>query len=306
MYTVLTFIIYGTEIFMDLTSLGTIKYIKDKYGFNMSKGLGQNFLLDSGALEEIASSAELSSESGVLEIGPGIGVLTKRLAQSAKKVVSIEIDARLLDVLDETLAEYDNVKIISGDVMKTDLQKLIADEFGECNEVSVAANLPYYITTPILTRLLEDSGLNVKNIVVMVQKEVAQRLCAEPKTKNYSALSVLVAYHADAEITVHVPASSFAPPPKVDSAVVRLKMRTQPPVTPKSEKIFFKTVRAAFGQRRKTLVNALCGSSAFPLTKERFKQIISELGLGENVRGEELGLDRFCALADAIYDDINQ
>lgn len=289
---------------MDLTSIQTINYIKKKYGFNMSKGLGQNFLRDPAVLEQIAAAAGLSAESGALEIGPGIGVLTSKLAASAKKVVSVEIDSRLLPVLEETLHEYGNIKIINDDILKINLSELIKKEFDGCADVSIAANLPYYITTPILTRLLEDDGLCVKNIVVMVQKEVAQRLCAAPKTKNYSALSVLVAYHTEAEIVTLVPASSFAPPPKVDSAVVKLKMRPTPPVSPKNEAFFFKTVRAAFGQRRKTLVNALCGSSVFPLDKEEIKAVTASLGFGENVRGEELGLEQFCALADALYDNI--
>ncbi len=289
---------------MNLTSIQTIQYIRKKYGFNMSKGLGQNFLLDQNVLDRIVEAAELTQDSGALEIGPGIGVLTSSLSGAAKKVAAIEIDTRLLPVLDETLCECDNVEIINGDVLKTDLSALIESKFSDCADVSVAANLPYYITTPILTRLLEDETLHVKNIVVMVQKEVAQRLCAGPKTKNYSSLSVLVAYHCIAELVVNVPASSFMPPPKVDSAVVKLKMRDKPPVEPKSEKAFFKTVRAAFGQRRKTLVNALCGSGMFAASKEDIKNIVQNLGFGENARGEELSLEQFCALSDALCDVI--
>lgn len=286
---------------MDLTSMQTIKYIKNKYGFFMSKGLGQNFLLDKGALDKIVEAADFGENSGALEIGPGMGVLTSPLAENAKKVVSLEIDTRLMDVLDETLAEYGNVKIINADVLKTDLPKLIEEEFSDCEDVSIAANLPYYITTPILTRLLEDETLHVKNIVVMVQKEVAERLCASPKTKNYSAISVLVAYHCTPEIVTIVPAASFAPPPKVDSAVVKLTMRQTPAVSPKNERNFFKTVRAAFGQRRKTLVNALCGSGIFNMTKDEIKSIVLSVGLGENARGEELSLEQFCALSDALF-----
>ena len=285
---------------MDLTSIQTINYIKQKYGFRMSKGLGQNFLLDSAVLDEIVHAAGLTKETGALEIGPGIGVLTAQLAEASKKTVAIEIDTRLLSVLDETLAGYDNIKIIHGDVMKTDLPTIIAEEFADCSSVSIAANLPYYITTPILTRLLEDPNLKVNEIVVMVQKEVAQRLCASPKTKNYSALSVLVAYHCIPEIVTIVPASSFMPPPKVDSAVVRLSMRSEPPVRPISEKAFFRTVKAAFGQRRKTLVNALCGSNYYSLSKDEMRSLVVSLGFGENVRGEELGLEEFCTLSDAL------
>ncbi len=289
---------------MDLTSPQTIRYIKNKYGFNMSKGLGQNFLCDPGVLDEIVAAANLTEASGALEIGPGFGVLTSALAKNAKKAVSIEIDTRLLPVLDETLDEFENVKIINDDVLKVDLPALIEENFSDCTDVSIAANLPYYITTPILTRLLEDESLHVKSIVVMVQKEVAQRLCAGPKTKNYSSLSVLVAYHCIPEMVTIVPASSFMPPPKVDSAVVKLTMREKPPVSPISEKAFFKTVHAAFGQRRKTLVNALCGSGIYTIPKEEIKQVVLSLGFGENARGEELSLEQFCALSDALYDKI--
>lgn len=287
---------------MDLTSLQTIKYIKNKYGFFMSKGLGQNFLLDKSVLNQIVEAADFDENSGALEIGPGIGVLTACLAESAKKVTALEIDTRLMEVLDETLADYNNIKIINSDVLKTNLPELINNEFPDCSSVSIAANLPYYITTPILTRLLEDDALNVKNIVVMVQKEVAERLCATPKTKSYSALSVLVAYHCTAEIVTIVPASSFAPPPKVDSAVVKLTVRQSPAVIPKNEKNFFKTVRAAFGQRRKTLVNALCGSGIFAMTKDEIKAKVLSVGIGENARGEELSLEQFCALSDALFE----
>lgn len=289
---------------MNLTSPQTIQYIKKKYNFNMSKGLGQNFLLDQSVLDKIVDAAELCAESGALEIGPGIGVLTAELSKASKKTVAIEIDTRLLPVLDETLGEYDNIEIINDDVLKTNLATLINDKFSNCSDVSIAANLPYYITTPILTHLLENNDLCAKNIVVMVQKEVAQRLCATPKSKNYSSLSVLVAYHCTAEIVTTVPASSFMPPPKVDSAVVKLAMRKEPPISPKSEKIFFKTVRAAFCQRRKTLVNALCGSGIFTISKDEIKRIVLALGFGENARGEELSLEQFCALSDALYEAV--
>lgn len=285
---------------MDLTSLQTINYIKKKYGFNMSKGLGQNFLCDPNVLEQIVGAAALAKDSGALEIGPGIGVLTAQLAKNTKKTVAVEIDSRLLTVLGETLSEYNNIEIINADIMKTDIAKLIQNHFADCTSASVVANLPYYITTPILTRLLETPRLNVKNIVVMVQKEVAQRLCAQPGTKSYSALSVLVAYHCAAEIITVVPASSFAPPPRVDSAVVRLSMLAEPPVCPLDEKAFFKTVRAAFGQRRKTLVNALCGSNMYAHSKEEIQNIITGLGFKKTVRGEELSLAEFCMLSDAL------
>lgn len=285
---------------MDLTSLSTINYIKGKYGFHMSKGLGQNFLTDANVLEQIADAAELNEESGALEIGPGIGVLTNVLAKRAKKVTAVEIDTRLLPVLDETLAEHDNVNVINCDFMKVDLPTLIAENFDGIEKISLAANLPYYITTPILTSVLENRAFRFDNIVVMVQKEVALRLCAQPGKKDYSALSVLVRYYTEPEIVVHVPAASFVPAPKVDSAVVKMKMLDKPRVTPKDEKVFFKTVRAAFGHRRKTLLNALSTSNTFGRSKEEYKSIIAELGFKETVRGEELSLEDFCALADRL------
>ena len=286
---------------MDLTSPQTIRYIKNKYGFNTSKGLGQNFLCDSGVIAEITAAARLGEDSGALEIGPGIGVLTTALADAAKKVVSIELDTRLLPVLDETLAEHDNVTIINDDVLKCDLPALCAEHFSDCTNISIAANLPYYITTPILTSILENGSLDIDNIVVMVQKEVGYRLCASPGSKDYSALSVLVAYHSDAEIITTVPAASFMPPPKVDSAVVRLTMhKGRKAVSPVSEKLFFQTVKAAFGQRRKTLLNALCGFGGFNLSKDEFRKIIVDLGWNENIRGEQLGQQEFCALSDKI------
>ncbi|MBQ3462699.1 MAG: ribosomal RNA small subunit methyltransferase A, partial [Clostridia bacterium] len=203
---------------MNLTSPKTIRQIQDKFGFTFKKGLGQNFLTSRDVLEEIADAAEI--DGGVMEIGPGFGVLTQELCERAEKVVSVEIDERLLPVLDYTLKEYDNVKIIHGDVMKLDLRELIEKEFGG-ERISIAANLPYYITTPIITRLLEEK-LPVNNIIVMVQKEVAERLSAREGTKNYGAITLLCRYYTEPEIITKVPASLFVPPPKVDSAVLRL------------------------------------------------------------------------------------
>lgn len=285
---------------MDLTSLDTIRYIKSKYGFHTSKALGQNFLLDSDVLVKIAISAELTDTSGALEIGPGIGVLTNELAKHAKKVVAIELDKRLKEILDETLCEHSNIEIVFSDILKTNLKELIKIRFSECDKVSIAANLPYYITTPILTRLLEDDLIEIENIVVMVQKEVAQRICAAPGSKNCSALSALVHYHSIPEMICTVGANSFSPPPKVDSAVVKLKILKTPPVQPISREMFFKTIRAAFGQRRKTLLNALQGFGGFSISKDEFKIIFQKIGLSENIRGEQLTLEDFCRLSDSI------
>lgn len=285
---------------MDLTSLQTIKYIKDKYGFHMSKGLGQNFLTDENVLKQIAHASELDDKTGVIEIGPGIGVLTNELAKHAKKVVSIELDLRLKEILAETLAEHNNIEIIFSDVLKTDLNALISEKFSDCDKVTLAANLPYYITTPILTFLLENRQLDIENIVVMVQKEVADRLCAAPGRKNCSALSALVHYYSMPEMVTFVPAKVFAPPPKVDSAVVKLKLLKEPAVKVENEKMFFKLVKAAFGQRRKTLLNALQGFGGFNISKDEFKIIFSKIGLSENVRGEQLTLDDFSKLTKAV------
>lgn len=279
---------------MDLTSPKTIRSIALQFGFTFKKGLGQNFLTSQTVLEEIADAAEI--EGGVLEIGPGFGVLTQELSKHADKVVSVEIDERLNEVLEYTLAECDNVKTVNSDVMKTDLKQLIADEFGDA-PISVAANLPYYITTPIITRLLEEK-LPVKNIVVMVQKEVAQRMCAREGTKDYGAITLLCRYYTDPSIVTTVPAGLFVPPPKVDSAVLKMQVLDEPSVKVKDEKIFFKTVKAAFGQRRKTLMN--CISNAFPIPKAELEERFASVGIDPKRRGETLSIEEFAKLSDVL------
>ncbi len=279
---------------MELTSPKTIREIADRFGFTFKKGLGQNFLTSKSVLEDIAEAAD--ADGGVLEIGPGFGVLTKELSQHAQKVVSLEIDDRLIDVLEFTLQDCDNVKVINQDVLKTDLKALIDEEFnGE--KISVAANLPYYITTPIITKLLEER-LPIKNIVVMVQKEVAQRMQAKPSSKDYGAITLLCQYYAEPEIVTTVPAGLFVPPPKVDSAVLRLKMLDEPRVSVQNEKVFFNTVKAAFSQRRKTLLN--CISSYFSLPKDTASEILISAGIEPNRRGETLSIEEFAILADKI------
>lgn len=280
---------------MDLTSPKTIRTIAEQFGFTFKKGLGQNFLTSQTVLEEIAGAAEIDG-GGVLEIGPGFGVLTQELSKHAKKVVSIEIDERLNDVLDYTLAECENVKIINADVMKTDLPKLIADEFGN-ERISVAANLPYYITTPIITMLLEQK-LAINNIVIMIQKEVAQRLNAQPGTKDYGAITLLCRYYTEPEIITTVPAGLFVPPPKVDSAVLKLRILDEPAVKVKDEAVFFKTVKAAFAQRRKTLLN--CLAQAFPMAKPELTELMEGIGIAPSRRGETLSIEEFAKLADAL------
>lgn len=279
---------------MDLTSPKTIREIQNKFGFTFKKGLGQNFLTSQEILDKTAESADLSN--GVLEIGPGFGVLTKTLAENSPKVVAVEIDERLNDVLEYTLSDYDNVKVVNQDILKTDIEKLIADEF-DGKRISVAANLPYYITTPIITHLLE-SKLNIADIVVMVQKEVADRMSAEPGTKDYGAITLLCRYFCEPEVVAKAPAGMFVPPPKVGSAVLRLHMLDEPRVSVKDEKVFFKTVKAAFSQRRKTLLN--CLSSAFPIPKSELSLIMENVGISPQRRGETLDIYEFAKLSDAL------
>ena len=280
---------------MKLTSPKAIKAIADMFGFTFKKGLGQNFLTSEDILEKIASAADCRG-GGVLEIGPGFGVLTRELSKTAGKVVSLEIDERLLDVLEYTLDGCENVKVINRDVLKTDLRELIREEFGG-EKISVAANLPYYITTPIISKLLEEQ-LPLKNIVVMVQKEVAVRMTAEPGSKDYGAITLLCRYFSKPEIITSVPAGLFVPPPKVDSAVLRLKMLDSPSVAANDEELFFKTVRAAFSQRRKTLLN--CLSSYFSVPKQELSESLLKINIEPSRRGETLSIEEFAAVSDAI------
>ena len=277
---------------MDLTSPRTIKEIASKFNFSFSKGLGQNFLLDSSVLDDIAYAAEI--EDGVLEIGPGFGVLTKRLAEEGKKVVAVEVDKRLIPVLDYTLAEFNNVTVVEKDILKTDVHRLIEDEFGS-KKISIAANLPYYITTPIITKLIEEK-LPIKNIVVMVQKEVAQRICALPGKKDYGAISVLCRYYTEPSMVTIVPARSFYPAPKVDSAVICMKVLDAPSVAVEDEKMFFRIVKAAFAQRRKTLLN--CLSSEFDADKQVISSILENAGINPGIRGEKLAVEEFAKISD--------
>lgn len=279
---------------MELTSPKVIKQIAEQFDFGFSKGLGQNFLLDPQVLDKIADAADI--DDGVLEIGPGFGVLTKRLCETGKKVVSVEIDRRLIPVLDFTLKEFDNVKIIEKDILKTDVKALIDEEFGG-KKISVAANLPYYITTPIITKLIEEK-LPIKNIVVMVQKEVAERIAARPGKKDYGAISVLCQYYTNPRLVTIVPKGSFYPAPKVDSAVLCMEVQEKPNVDVLDEKLFFKVVRAAFSQRRKTLLN--CLASSFSCGKEALTELLLGIGIDPTVRGEKLGLSEFAKIADAL------
>ncbi len=279
---------------MELTSVKNIKNLAAMFGFDFSKGLGQNFLTNSDVLDKIAQAAQ--GTDGVLEIGPGFGVLTKKLAENFKKVVSVEVDKSLLPVLDYTLSEFDNVSVINADFMKLDLNELLKNEF-DSKKISVAANLPYYITTPIITSLIEGK-YPLDSIVVMVQKEVAQRFCAKPGTKDYGAISVLCSYYSNPEIICTVPSGDFYPSPKVDSAVVKLKMCEKPNTFAENEKLFFKVVKASFAQRRKTLQN--CLSNGFKLDKQLTGDLLKQVGIEPTVRGEKLGIDEFAAIANAL------
>ena len=283
-----------------LTDLSTIRSLCDRYGFSLSKGFGQNFIINPGVCPRIAESAGIGPDWGVLEIGPGIGVLTEQLAKRAARVVSVEIDRRLFPLLEETLSGYDNIRIVEGDVLKVDLRQLIADEFAG-RPVAVCANLPYYITSPILMRLLEER-LPVENITVMVQREAAQRLCAPPGTRQAGAISYAVAYYAQPRQLFTVQPGSFYPAPKVTSAVIRLDVRRTPAgnLDPASEKALFAIIRAAFSQRRKTAANGI--SSGLAADKAEVLAAMAEVGLDQRLRPEQLTLDNFIALQGALAD----
>lgn len=281
---------------MQLTDPKIIKEVLSKNGFSFKKSLGQNFLVNPSACPRMADSAVQNGEEAVIEIGPGIGVLTAELAKRAKNVVCIEIDERLRPVLPETLSEFDNVEIIFGDCMKLDIAKIIEERF-KSKKVSICANLPYYITSPIIMMLLE-SRLPVTSITVMVQKEAAERLCAEVGSRESGAVTVAVSYYADAEILFGVGRESFMPPPNVDSAVIKLTLRDKPAVELADEKAFFRFIKACFAQRRKTLVNTV--SASLGISKELLRDALSELGLPETVRSESLTIDQLAFISNYI------
>ncbi len=280
----------------DLTDFAVIKEVLTRHGFTFSKALGQNFLVNPAVCPQMADACGANGETGVLEIGPGLGVLTKELAQRAKKVVSVELDTRLLPVLSETLQAFCNVTIVNDDILKADLPALFRQHFGGMRVV-VCANLPYYITSPVLLRLLE-SGLPIDAITVMVQKEVAQRLCAKPGSKNAGVLTVYADFYAQAELLFSVSKGSFHPMPQVDSAVVRLTMRPTPAAAVDDPQAFFRLVKAAFSQKRKTLVNAVSGTLHLP--KETVADAVLQCDLPPAVRAEALTTAQFGALYDAL------
>ncbi len=269
---------------MQLTDPKIIKEVLSKNGFSFKKSLGQNFLINPSVCPKMADSAVSNGEDAVIEIGPGIGVLTAELAKRTKNVLCIEIDERLRPVLRETLSEFDNVEIIFGDCMKLDIAEIIEQRF-KGKKVSICANLPYYITSPIIMMLLE-SRLDITSITVMVQKEAADRICAEVGSRESGAVTVAVNYYSEPDILFRVSRGSFMPPPNVDSSVIRLDVRPEPPVKVNDEKGFFGFVRAAFGQRRKTLVNSVSAQGKF--SKESVKTALQTVGIDENIRAEAL------------------
>nr|WP_297173745.1 16S rRNA (adenine(1518)-N(6)/adenine(1519)-N(6))-dimethyltransferase RsmA [uncultured Agathobaculum sp.] len=281
---------------MNLCDIETIRTVLGRHGFHFSRSLGQNFLTDESVPRRIAEQSGAAEVGNVVEVGPGMGCLTAELCRRADRVVAIELDRALLPVLDETLAAFDNFLLVQGDVLSLDLSALCREQFGSARSVA-CANLPYYITTPVLTALLDSRAF--ERITVMVQKEVAQRICAAPGTAAYSAFSIYVQYHAAVEILFDVPADCFIPRPKVDSAVLQLTPLAAPAVHPKDEKLFFALVRAAFNMRRKTLVNALGPALGAAMGKEEIAGLVQSVGLDPRVRGERLSLADFARLADA-------
>ena len=280
-----------------LGSPSATKEIINKYSFAFQKKFGQNFLIDSNILESIVSAADITKDDFVLEIGPGIGTMTQYLCEAASQVVAVEIDKMLIPILKDTLSEYDNVEVINQDVLKLDI-KALAQEKNNGKPIKVVANLPYYITTPIIMGLFE-SKVPIESITIMVQKEVADRMQTGPGSKDYGALSLAVQYYADAKVQLNVSASCFMPRPNVDSAVIKLTAHEKP-VVDVDETLMFKVIRASFNQRRKTLVNGLKNSSELDYTKEEIVQAIKAIGKEENIRGEKLTLEEFAALSNSL------
>lgn len=282
---------------MNLADYNTLKKLLESEGFNLKKSFGQNFLVDPSVCPRMAESA-CDEKTGVLEIGPGAGVLTLELSRVAKRVVAIELDTKLKPVLAKSLAGRDNIEVIFGDAMKTDLDALIKEKFSDCDRVVVCANLPYYITSPIIMHLLE-SKLPIDNITVMVQKEAAERLCAEVGSRESGAVTVAVAYYAETEILFEVGRDSFMPPPNVDSAVISLNIRPTPPIELKNEAKFFSFVKACFAQRRKTLVNTVSATMGIP--KDAIREALCAAGLSETARSEQLTLSELAAVSNSLF-----
>lgn len=285
----------------DIATPVRTRAILEKYGFSFKKSLGQNFLIDTNILNRIVDHANLTENTGVIEIGPGIGALTEQLARRSKKVVAFEIDQRLLPILEDTLSPYSNVEVIHQDVLKADVGVIIAKEFEGIEDIMVVANLPYYVTTPIIMKLLEEK-LPIRGIVVMLQKEVAERISANPGTKDYGSLSIAVQYYTVAETVMIVPKTVFVPQPYVDSAVIRLTVRETPKVAVEDEDFFFHITKASFAQRRKTILNNL--TSQLPGGKEKKEQILQALhdvNIDPTRRGETLSIEEYAQLSAALH-----
>jgi len=282
-----------------LVSPKRTKEIIEKYNFKFSKSLGQNFLIDENIINKILEGAEISKDDIVVEIGPGIGTLTQYLAERAKEVLAIEIDKSLIPILAETLKDYDNVEVLNEDILELELKKVLRERFGD-KKVKVVANLPYYVTTPIIMKFLEEE-IPLKDIVVMVQKEVADRLKAKPNSKDYGSLSVAVQYYCEADIITKVPKSVFIPQPNVESTVIRLRVLDKPKVNILSNSTFSQVVRAAFAKRRKTLLNTLSLSN-LGLEKEEIKEVLEKININPQRRGESLSIEEFALLSNSIYE----
>ncbi|WP_077623890.1 16S rRNA (adenine(1518)-N(6)/adenine(1519)-N(6))-dimethyltransferase RsmA [Sediminibacillus massiliensis] len=277
------------------------KEILNKYGFSFKKSLGQNFLIDVNTLRNIIEQAGIDEHTGTMEIGPGMGALTEQLAIYSEKVVAFEIDQRLIPILEDTLDSYTNVTIINEDILKADIRKVMKENFKEGQRVKVVANLPYYITTPILMKLLMDR-LPVDSFTVMIQKEVADRMAAQPNTKSYGSLSIAVQYYTQAKVTINVPKTVFMPQPNVDSSVLHLELREEPPVEVRNEEFFFDLVQGCFGQRRKTLRNNLIRYFKDTLSKEIIEEILEKAEIDGTRRGESLTMEEFADLANTSYE----
>ena len=287
---------------MKLYSPATIKDIRERYGFRLTKSLGQNFLTDKNIIDNIIEASNIGENDLVIEIGPGIGVITKEAAAKADSVIAVEIDKNLIPILQETLADETNVKIINRDILKTDLTAVIEEEkknFPQMESVRIIGNLPYYITTPIIMKLLED-GVPADSITVMMQKEVADRIKAAPGNKERGALSVAVQYYCQVVKVTDVPKEVFVPAPKVDSTVLRLDIRKEKPVELKDDKLFFKAVKSGFAQRRKTLLNSLASGTG--LGKDKIGQILEEAGIDPGRRAETLDIDEFAKIANGMFE----
>lgn len=282
---------------MDLSNINTIRAILSRHGFTFSKKLGQNFLINPTVCPRMAEACGAAAGTGVLEVGPGIGVLTTELAARAEKVCAVELDSRLLPVLSETLAEHHNVHVVQGDVMELDLHTLLKQEFGGL-KIAVCANLPYYITSPVIMKLLQDR-LPVDSLTVMVQKEAAERLCAEPGTRACGAVSAAVWYYAEPDLLFPVGRGSFLPSPNVDSAVIHLRVRQKPPVEVADEAFFFRLIKAAFGQRRKAAANSISAGLSVP--KNSVQAALQSMSLPEKLRAEQFTLEQFAELSNALY-----